>query len=356
MSSLRSLERNIFPKSYFSNCLRTEKLRANRSKSPLSVALFYFQGGTKDNKSSSRDFLTSLQKNTRETDIKAWVDQDVIGIILPDTDEKGLQRCLEKIKNGDENRNYRVVSATYPHFLFERLLAGTENPPDIFPIELDEVWHSNALSRFGKRCMDIAGSFAGIVILSPLMVLICLAIKLDSSGPVIFRQIRHGEKGSRFGFLKFRSMATNCDDKAHREYVTNLIKGEHERINQGDTEEPLYKMRSDPRVTRVGKVIRKTSIDELPQLFNVLKGDMSLVGPRPPLPYEVEKYEPWHLRRILEVKPGITGLWQVDGRSKTSFDDMVRLDLQYALNWSLWLDMKILLKTVRAVIRPNGAV
>ena len=356
MSSLRSLERNIFPKSNFSNRLRTEKLRANRSKSPLSVALFYFQGGTKDNKSSSRDFLTSLQKNTRETDIKAWVDQDVIGIILPDTDEKGLQRCLEKIKNGDGNRNYRVVSATYPHFLFERLLAGTENPPDIFPIELDEVWHSNALSRFGKRCMDIAGSFAGIVILSPLMVLICLAIKLDSSGPVIFRQIRHGEKGSRFGFLKFRSMATNCDDKAHREYVTSLIKGEHERINQGDTEEPLYKMRSDPRVTRVGKVIRKTSIDELPQLFNVLKGDMSLVGPRPPLPYEVEKYEPWHLRRILEVKPGITGLWQVDGRSKTSFDDMVRLDLKYALNWSLWLDMKILLKTIRAVMRPNGAV
>ena len=115
-------------------------------------------------------------------------------------------------------------------------------------------------------------------------------------------------------------------------------------------------MRSDPRVTRVGKVIRKTSIDELPQLFNVLKGDMSLVGPRPPLPYEVEKYEPWHLRRILEVKPGITGLWQVDGRSKTSFDDMVRLDLKYALNWSLWLDIKILLKTVRAVIHPNGAV
>ncbi len=115
-------------------------------------------------------------------------------------------------------------------------------------------------------------------------------------------------------------------------------------------------MKSDPRVTRVGKIIRKTSIDELPQFFNVLKGEMSLVGPRPPLPYEVEKYEPWHLRRILEVKPGITGLWQVDGRSKTSFDDMVRLDLRYVQNWSLWLDIKILLKTIRAVIRPKGAV
>jgi lipopolysaccharide/colanic/teichoic acid biosynthesis glycosyltransferase len=135
-----------------------------------------------------------------------------------------------------------------------------------------------------------------------------------------------------------------------------LIKGEHEKINQGDEEKPLYKIKRDPRITRVGKIIRKTSIDELPQFFNVLKGEMSLVGPRPPIPYEVEKYKPWHLRRILEVKPGITGLWQVDGRSKTSFDDMVRLDLRYVQNWSLWLDIKILLKTIRAVVRQSGAV
>ena len=356
MNRLISLERNILPKSYFTNALRIEKLRANRSRSALSIALFYFKGDTEDDENSIHDFLRSLLKYTRETDIKGWVDQDVIGLILPDTDEKGLQRCIEKIKNGDGNGQYPVVTATYPDFLFERLLAETENPPDIFPIELDETRHSNVFSRFGKRCIDIAGSLVAIVACLPLMLFTILAIKLDSSGPIIFKQIRHGEKGSRFGFLKFRSMATNCDDKAHREYVTSLIKGEHKRINQGDTEEPLYKMRSDPRVTRVGKVIRRTSIDELPQLFNVLKGDMSLVGPRPPLPYEVEKYEPWHLRRILEVKPGITGLWQVDGRSKTSFDDMVRLDLNYALNWSLWLDIKILLKTVRAVIRPNGAV
>jgi lipopolysaccharide/colanic/teichoic acid biosynthesis glycosyltransferase len=151
-------------------------------------------------------------------------------------------------------------------------------------------------------------------------------------------------------------MHWNIDDRIHREYVTNLIKGEHEKINQGDEEAPLYKMKSDPRITRIGKIIRKTSIDELPQFFNVLKGEMSLVGPRPPIPYEVEKYEPWHLRRILDVKPGITGLWQVDGRSTTSFDDMVRMDLRYVQTWSLWLDFKILLKTVKAVIRPNGAL
>jgi lipopolysaccharide/colanic/teichoic acid biosynthesis glycosyltransferase len=150
-------------------------------------------------------------------------------------------------------------------------------------------------------------------------------------------------------------MYSNGDDQIHREYVTNLIKGELEKIDQGDGETPLYKMKSDPRITPVGKIIRVTSVDELPQFFNVLRGEMSLVGPRPPIFYEVEEYEPWHLRRILEVKPGITGMWQVSGRSTTSFDDMVRLDLKYVQNWSLWLDVKILLKTVKAVICPKGA-
>jgi lipopolysaccharide/colanic/teichoic acid biosynthesis glycosyltransferase len=128
-----------------------------------------------------------------------------------------------------------------------------------------------------------------------------------------------------------------------------------EKINQGDKEAPLFKMVADSRVTRVGRIIRRTSIDELPQFFNVLKGEMSLVGPRPPLDYEVQKYEPWHLRRILEAKPGMTGLWQVGGRSTTSFDDMVRLDLRYAKNWSLWLDLKIILKTAKAVFGLKGA-
>jgi lipopolysaccharide/colanic/teichoic acid biosynthesis glycosyltransferase len=187
------------------------------------------------------------------------------------------------------------------------------------------------------------------------MLATAIAIKMTSSGPVIFKQTRFGQKGTRFQFYKFRSMYWDIDDQIHREYVTNLIKGHLEKINQGDKEAPLFKMVSDPRISRVGKIIRKTSIDELPQFFNVLKGEMSLVGPRPPLPYEVQKYEPWHLRRILEVKPGVTGLWQVSGRSRTSFDQMVRLDLRYAQNWSLWLDLKILLKTVRALIPSEGA-
>ena len=177
----------------------------------------------------------------------------------------------------------------------------------------------------------------------------------SSPGPIIFRQKRLGKGGRPFVFLKFRSMRTDCDDKAHREYVANLIEGNLDKINQGDADNPLYKMAVDPRITKVGRFIRKTSLDELPQLFNVLKGDMSLVGPRPPLPYEAEKYQPWHLRRILEVQPGITGLWQIEGRSTTSFDDMVRLDLRYAQMSSFWFDLRIILRTVLVLFGSRGA-
>jgi lipopolysaccharide/colanic/teichoic acid biosynthesis glycosyltransferase len=151
-------------------------------------------------------------------------------------------------------------------------------------------------------------------------------------------------------------MYAENDDRRHREYVAALIEGKSETLDQGEEPHPFYKIKNDDRITPVGKILRRLSIDELPQLFNVLKGEMSLVGPRPPIPYEVEKYKPWHLRRILEIKPGITGLWQVEGRSRTSFNDMVRLDLRYIKKWSFWLDIKILLKTVKAVIGTKGAV
>jgi lipopolysaccharide/colanic/teichoic acid biosynthesis glycosyltransferase len=187
------------------------------------------------------------------------------------------------------------------------------------------------------------------------MLLAAMAVKISSPGPVIFKQERLGRQGQRFDFYKFRSMYHNNNDGVHREYVTNLIMGNHEAINQGDQGQPVYKMINDNRVTAVGKIIRSLSIDELPQLVNVLKGEMSLVGPRPPIPYEVEKYLPWHLRRILEINPGITGLWQVEGRSRTSFDDMVRLDLRYVKDWTFWLDIKILLKTIKTVIQKAGA-
>jgi lipopolysaccharide/colanic/teichoic acid biosynthesis glycosyltransferase len=346
---------NILQKSEFLNRLRIEKRRADRSKSPLSIALLSFREEAVGDHPLTREFLKSLQKNTRETDIKGWVDSNVIGLLLPDTNEKGVQQFVNKIVNGNGDITYSVITGTYPDDLFQKLFVE-EGQPDLFPIDLDKSFKTRRIQSALKRGMDIIGSLFGISLSLPLMLGAALSIKITSPGPIIFKQYRFGRKGIRFLFYKFRSMQWNVDDQIHREYVTNLIKGNLDKINQGDAGRPLYKMKSDPRVTSIGKIIRKTNIDELPQFFNVLKGEMSLVGPRPPLPYEVEKYEPWHLRRVLEVKPGITGLWQVDGRSTTSFDDMVRLDLRYVQNWSIWFDLKILIKTLKAIIRPKGAL
>lgn len=347
---------DLLSKTHFLNRLRIEKRRVDRSNAPLSIALFYLKREREKCEESKQKFLTFLIKNTRETDIKGWVDHEVIGMILPDTDKQGVKNCIEKILHGNGGVKYSVVSATYPDDIFEKLLSEEPSQPDLFPIDVDEANQFRRVAVIFKRAMDITGALVGLVVFSPIMLVTSLAIKLTSLGPIIFKQNRVGQKGVKFPFYKFRSMYWNTDDRVHREYVVNFIKGELEKINQGEKEQPLYKMKSDSRVTLIGRIIRKTSIDELPQFFNVLKGDMSLVGPRPPLPYEVEKYKPWHLRRILEVKPGITGLWQVDGRSRTSFDEMVRMDLRYVQNWSLWLDLKILFKTIRAVLRPNGAV
>lgn len=194
-----------------------------------------------------------------------------------------------------------------------------------------------------KRVLDIAISIVAIVGLAPFLLLAACAIKLDSSGPVLFSQTRVGQSGRTFTLLKFRSMHINAEA---------LI---HELRQKNGTDTPTFKMKDDPRITRVGRFIRRTSIDELPQLINVLKGDMSLVGPRPPIPYEVELYEEWQRRR-LEVIPGLTGLWQVSGRSKLTFTEMVRLDLYYIDNWSLLLDMKIILRTIPTVLLSQGAM
>ena len=204
-----------------------------------------------------------------------------------------------------------------------------------------------------KRGLDVIGSLTLLVVLSPLFLLIAALVRVKSRGPVFFRQVRIGQMMKPFTMLKFRTMYLDADPRLHHEFVSSFIKA------SGQVPEPcqngFFKLANDPRVTPVGHILRKTSLDELPQLWNVLCGDMSLVGPRPPLLYELEQYKPWHRRRILEAKPGITGLWQVAGRSRTTFDEMVRLDLRYARTRSLWTDIKILLATPAAVISGKGA-
>ena len=196
-------------------------------------------------------------------------------------------------------------------------------------------------ARLVKRASDIILAALALVVLAPVWLLVALLIKLDSRGPVFYRQERVGMDGRIFLFNKFRTMLVGADDQQHREYQRKYISGQPD-TNLGDTARPVYKLHTDPRVTRVGRALRRLSLDELPQLLNVLRGDMSIVGPRPPIPYEVEAYALRHRKR-LDMKPGLTGLWQVSGRNRLSFEEMVRLDLFYIENWSLLLDLKIIL-------------
>jgi len=197
-------------------------------------------------------------------------------------------------------------------------------------------------SQLVKSIVDKVGALVGLIVAGPLMLLSALAIKIDSPGPVLFKQKRCGLSGKQFSFYKFRTMGCDADKEKHLLEGLNVMSG------------PVFKAKNDPRVTRVGRILRKCSIDEIPQFFNVLRGEMSLVGPRPPLPKEVAQYEPWQRRR-LSVKPGVTCLWQVNGRNNIDFDQWMRLDLQYIDSWSLWLDAKILVRTLPAVIKGTGA-
>jgi exopolysaccharide biosynthesis polyprenyl glycosylphosphotransferase len=209
------------------------------------------------------------------------------------------------------------------------------------------------VSRFIKRASDIVIASIAIILLAPVWLLIAILIKLESRGPIIFKQERVGMDGRIFLFYKFRTMKVNNDDAVHREYLKQYISGDEE-TNLGDDEKPVFKLKDDSRVTKIGKRLRRLSLDELPQLLNVIRGDMSVVGPRPPIPYEVEAYQLWHRKR-LDMKPGITGLWQVSGRNRLTFDEMVKLDLYYIENWSLLLDLKIILRTLPAMLRGENA-
>lgn len=207
----------------------------------------------------------------------------------------------------------------------------------------------------GKRVFDIVVASLILIIVCPVMLLIALLILIDSEGPVFFKQERVGLGGQGFTFYKFRTMRQNSPSDVHREYVQSFIRSQG---SNGETEQKTrpdpHKLANDPRITRVGRVLRRTSLDEIPQFFNVLRGEMSLVGPRPPLPYEVQVYQDWHKARLAAI-PGITGLWQVQGRSRVTFDEMVRMDLEYITHQTFWLDIKILILTIPAVISGAGA-
>jgi lipopolysaccharide/colanic/teichoic acid biosynthesis glycosyltransferase len=346
----------VLPRPLFLDTLRRSTALAERTKLPLSILLIRLDPDAPGHPRKAAAFIRSIAEQLRVGDGLGYLATDEIGVLLPFTGEAGAKVVRRRILELGADLSLSVTTGLYPAQIFERLKepdARTSHAPALLMESAASA--SDTAGRFIKRALDLVGATGALLLLSPLMLATAVAIQFTSPGPVIFRQIRLGQDFTPFVFYKFRSMYAQTDDRAHREYVANLIDGNLGAIDQGVGQARFYKMTQDARVTPIGRFIRKTSIDELPQLFNVLRGEMSLVGPRPPLPYETEKYQAWHLQRMLGIKPGITGLWQVEGRSRTSFDEMVRLDLRYAREWSLLLDLKILLKTVKVVLQCRGA-
>jgi len=387
--------RAIFGREQFLQRLREERSRSDRSGRPFALLLISVEQAQRTGVEVGFlvQALRSFSRSTRLSDLPGWYSQVELGLLLPETSEQEAQKVLERLRGflgGMERCSLGVMASKqeafrileYPRTLTQNILGnGSErdslsmqpdsqgNPQGRGFGECAAEWNflsctspcegrlrSGAwarLDRAARRCLDLVAGSAGLVLLAPLMLAIAAGIKFTSPGPVFFRQKRMGQNGHLFTFLKFRTMYHNCDQSLHREYVTRLIENRAETHEIGG--KSFFKLAHDPRVTPLGRILRITSLDELPQLFNVLKGEMSLVGPRPPIPYEVERYKSWQLRRLLEAKPGITGLWQVCGRATTTFDEQVRLDLRYVENQSLWLDLLIILKTFKAVFTTRGA-
>lgn len=340
--------------------LRREVRRTERSGRPFMLALVSCDDFREDNGSKFVDTIAAaISLSTRETDCLGWYEQNAtIGVLLTeigDANEAKVELVTQKILlamqvavSPEEFRRLRLVVRLFPQASNKGNDGGWEAA--IYRDLFDQQGPGYPESTL-KRAIDIAGSLLALLVLLPVFATIAILIKLTSRGPVLFCQKRVGQFGRLFNFYKFRSMYADNDPGVHREYVAKLIEG----ANQVQQANGLYKLVHDPRVTPLGRFLRKSSLDELPQFVNVLAGDMSLVGPRPPLPYEFERYRTWHRRRVLDTKPGLTGLWQVKGRSRTTFDEMVRMDLHYARTRSLWLDLKIILQTPAAIFSGNGA-
>ena len=342
----------------FRRMLLLERRRCERTGIPFGLALLDVERLESTLKAEELEELAeSVGAAMRETDLTGWYRQSsTIGIIL--TTSNGVDPVtlksviVERINSilalhlsTGQRQHIRISVYIFPEQVSDGDLVGTA--PEFYSHQQTESL-KRKVDAASKRAMDITGSLVILILLSPMFLVIAVIVRLTSRGPILFRQTRLGRFGKKFTFLKFRSMYADNDPEIHKKYVHSLIE---KKVSESGT----FKIKNDPRVTPLGRFLRKSSLDELPQLINVLKGEMSLVGPRPPIPYEFEKYSVWHRRRILEVKPGITGEWQVNGRSRTTFDEMVRMDLRYIQNQSIWLDLKILLKTPLAVMMANGA-
>lgn len=345
---------HVLSEALFNDALVRERRRADRFEEAFVVALVSRQG---------RGILpadwagvaSALADGVFRGDLVGWVEAGTtLGVIRwmgpGDTINDGhpladaMRRDLEQILTGDlgdcsvDIETYDPAGPATPQWL-------TTGPAR--PRTMTEVSRSVT-----KRALDVVGSVVMLVLLAPVIIGVALLVKATSPGPVFFHQLRVGARGRIFRMFKFRTIRIDADATMHQQYVESFIKAGAQRPEGRET---VSKIVNDPRVTPVGRFLRRSSLDEVPQFWNVLTGEMSLVGPRPPLPYEVARYKSWHRRRIFDAKPGMTGLWQVTGRSRTTFDEMVRLDLRYARNPTVVNDVKILLATPRAVLSGKGA-
>jgi len=342
----------ILGESVFREALVRERKRADRFDASFAVLLVDRSDDASEG-ATWVSILSAMAAVKRDADAVGWLEQGaVLGLLLPEVSRNGALKVMDRLRHQISGRLGDSALAAVSMRLYAH---GVEPGPDgaAFP-SVDLLLEAFVPQRdqpgrdAAKRGLDILGSLALMVIFAPAMLVILAAVKWTSPGPAMLRQVRIGRRGEPFAMRKIRTMYVNAGHEVHQDYMTWFIKSSGQ---QPRTRDEVFKLTNDPRITRPGRLLRKASLDELPQFWNVLRGDMSLVGPRPPLPFEVEQYQPWHRRRVLEVKPGVTGLWQVSGRSRTTFDDMVRLDLRYARTHSLWTDIRILAATPRAMFK-----
>ena len=318
-----------------------ERARADRTGDKLSVVLCGMNG-----QSGSRRFINravdTLSHSIRSIDHLGWYDHNNLAIVLPLTDYDGAKKLTESIIAASTDGRHDVAADleysihTYPDTWFE---GDADSPPQSDRKDSSPQCFTRALPRW-KRGLDIVGSIAALILMLPLLGLVAAYIKIVSPGPVIFRQKRVGLARREFTFYKFRTMHPSNEEGVHSHHAKDFI----------FFDKPMTKLDGiDPRIIKGGRILRKLAIDELPQLWNILKGDMSLVGPRPCIPYEADEYLQWHTDRF-SVVPGLTGLWQVSGKNKLTFQQMIRLDIEYSRRMSLLFDLGIILRTIPTVI------
>ena len=361
------INRALLDETTFRRMIAIERKRTERSKAPFVLMLLeaVSESGPKRSSATLNHIAAALLASSRDTDLVGWYKDGLIvgtmftGLIVNnkqavlDTFLAKASATLQEELSAGEFNQVRISFHLFPDD-WDHDKPGRPTNAALYPdLASDDKGRRPLI--IVKRTVDVIGSATMLILFAPIFLAIAVAIKVTSRGPVFYRQQRVGRYGQTFTFLKFRSMFVNNDSNVHKEFVTRLIVSKSAEANANENGSSVYKLTNDKRITRVGGLLRRTSLDELPQFFNVLRGEMSLVGPRPPIPYELAAYQTWHRQRLLAVKPGITGLWQVMGRSSVRFDEMVRLDLRYASTWTPWLDLKILLRTPGAVIRGSGA-